>query len=316
MKRNRMRGQRLIVQLFSIGALLLGLSCLPSVAQNLPPGQNLSPDKPSLLTPTVDVHFDQLVNTQIPLDLSFRDETGKTVQLRQYFDGKRPAILVMPFYKCMSGCTLELQGMAKAFNQLHYRVGDDFQVLTVSINPKEGPDLAAAHKSVYLKMYNKPGGDAGWHFLTGTQNNIQALAHAIGFHYVYNLQTEQFVHPNGIVILTPQGKTYRYFFGTSFEPQDLRIALTKASQNQIGTVVDQILSFCCSYDPTTGHYGVIIQRVIELAGSATVLILGSSILLMLRWERRYWNKGTPQAGEPAEGIDTVANATYNDHEAA
>lgn len=256
------------------------------------------------LTRMPDVHFDQKVNTQIPLDLNFQDEAGRNVFLKQYFDGKHPVILVMPFYKCMSGCTLELQGMARCFNQMKYKIGDEFRVVTVSINPKETAVLAAAHKATYTGLLKVPFKADGWSFLTGTQANIQELTKTVGFHYVYNLETEQFLHPNGIIVLTPTGKTYRYFLSTEFDARDVGIALTKASQNQIGTVIDQLVSLCCAYDPTTGHYGVLIHRVIEIAGCGTVLILGISIFLMLRWEKKHWNK-PPAAPTTATGPGAV-----------
>ncbi len=239
------------------------------------------------LTSTPDIRFDQRVNNQVPLDLAFRDEAGKTVHLRDYFHDKKPVILIMPFFKCLSGCTLEMKGLATVCNQLNYNVGDDFEIVTVSINPKEGPDLATKQKAVYLKMYNRPGGQAGWHFLTGQQDAIQALAKSIGFKYVFNLETQQFGHATGIVVLTPQGKAFRYFYGTDYSPREVRMALNEASNNNLGTVVEQLLQLCFHYDPTTGHYGLLIRRVMIFAGVSTVLILASSIMMMLRWERKH-----------------------------
>lgn len=278
----------------TVGALgfALGIGAAPVGAQTagMPLGQ-------SSLTAQPDVHFDQRVNTQIPLDLTFQESTGETVKLGRFFNGKQPVILVLPFYKCTSGCTLELHGMVRAFNKMQYDAGKNFQVLTISINPKEGPTNAAVQKSVYLKDYTRPGVEKGWHFLTGTQENIQALTKIVGFKYVYNLDAQQFLHPNGIIVLTPHGRTYRYFYGTEFDPRDLKIALIKASENQMGTIIDQLISLCCAYDITTGHYGVIIQRVIVFAGCTTVLILGSSILLLLRWEKKHAIKQQQRVAE-------------------
>jgi protein SCO1/2 len=284
MQRNPLR--RYGAHIAAIGLLctaMLGITSRSAQGQGpagMPAGQ-------SALTATPDIRFDQRVNNQIPLDLSFRDETGKTVALNDYFHHKKPIVLVMPFFKCMGGCTLELQGMATAFNQMNYNVGGDFDVLTVSINPKEGPDIAAKQKAVYLKMYTRKGGDAGWHFLTGQHEAIRALANSIGFKYVENLDTEQFGHATGIVVLTPQGKIFRYFYGSEYSPRELRMALNEASNNNLGTVVDQLLQLCYHYDPTTGHYGLLIQRVLVAAGMSTVLILATSIMLMLRWEKKH-----------------------------
>jgi protein SCO1 len=296
MKRNPLR--RFGAQLAAIG--LLGLVAA-GFSASMADAQGLQRDiGQSALTATPDIRFDQRVNNQIPLDCTFRDETGKTVALKNYFHAKKPVILVMPFFKCMSGCTLELKGMAAAFNQMNYKVGDDFEVLTVSINPKEGPDIAAKQKTVYLQMYHGKGGAAGWHFLTGTHDNIRALATSVGFKYVENLDTEQFGHATGIVVLTPDGKAYRYFYGSEYSPRELRMALNEASNNNLGTVFEQLLQLCYHYDPTTGHYGLVIQRVLVGAGMATVFILASSIMLMLRWEKKYPRSMPPsQSGESA-----------------
>ncbi len=292
MKRNPLR--RFGAQFTALGLAglaLVGLTAGNAVAQNAPSVQLGR----SALNPTADIRFDQRVNNQIPLDLPFRDEAGKTVKLQDYFHDKKPVILVMPFFKCMSGCTLELKGMATVFNHMNYNVGDDFKVLTVSINPKEGPDLAAKQKAVYMQLYTRKGGAVGWHFLTGEHQNIRALAQSIGFKYVENLDTEQFGHATGIVVLTPQGKAFRYFYGSEYSPRELRMALNEASNNSLGTVVDQLLQLCYHYDPTTGHYGLLIQRVLVASGMATVFILATSILLMLRWEKKNMRNGPPSS---------------------
>jgi len=216
--------------MFVAGVLSIATAQTPNSSQQA--AQALSQ---AATSPTKGVYYVQNVNHQIPLDLTFTNSEGKTVTLRQYFDGKHPVILVTPFYKCTAGCTLELQGMAEVFGKLKYKLGKDFTALTLSINPLEGPDFAAKAKESYLRMTaHQPYAAQGWHFLVGTQQNIQALAQATGFHYNYNLKTQQFVHPTGILVLTPQGRIYRYFFGTDYNPSDVKIALIKASENQIG----------------------------------------------------------------------------------
>jgi protein SCO1/2 len=255
----------------------------------------------SATSPTKGVYYEQKVNHTIPLDLTFTDSRGQVVALRQFFDGKHPVILVTPFYRCKAGCTLELQGMADVFSKLKYKLGRDFTALTISINPLEPPQLAAQTKEGYLKMTsNQPYAAEGWHFMVGTQKNIQALAQATGFHYNYNLKYQQFVHPTGILVLTPQGRIYRYFFGTDYNPSDLKIALIKASQNQIGSPIDQIIAICCTWNPTTGHYGVVIQRVIVGAGTLTVLALAGVIGGLFYWEKKHPKLPpiAPKEGEP------------------
>ena len=241
----------------------------------------------SVLTATPDVHFDQKVNTQVPIDLAFHDETGKNVMLRDYINGKQPVILMMPFFKCAGACTTELSGLTTALNDVKYRVGDDFQVIVVSINPKEGPELALAKKITYMQLLKQKDAAKGAHFLTGSHENIRALADAIGFRYVENVQTEQFGHATGFVTLTPGGKTFRYFYGSDYNPRDVKLGLTEAGENKIGSVVDQLMILCYHYDPMTGRYGFLIWRASQVLGIATVLILGTSIGLMLRWEKRH-----------------------------
>lgn len=261
------------------GALALCLAPAHAQVGSFPPN-------PANAAVAAGVGFDQKVNTQIPLNLPFTDSNGAPVTLDQFFH-KKPVILVLPFYKCTTGCTREMQGMAEAFNHLNYKLGKDFYALSVSINPDEGPAIAATRKLLYTGAVHAPTAASGWHFLTGPESSIEALTKAVGFRYLADVKTQQFAHPTGIIILTPEGKTYRYIFGTQYATNDLRIALTKASHNAIGSVVDQILSLCCQWDPKTGHYGVIIQRVIEISGTGTVLVLAGSIFLMVLWEKKH-----------------------------
>ena len=249
----------------------------------------------SSLTAMPDVHFDQKVNTDVPGDLTFRDETGKTVHLKDYY-GKKPVLLMMPFFKCAGACTTELNGLMSAISSVKYTLGEDYQVVVVSINPKEGPELASAKKAVYMPMYKHDGSDKaaqGAHFLTGDHTNIRKLADTIGFHYVESLDTEQFAHATGVVVLSPQGRTFRYFYGADYNPRDLKLALTEAGENKVGSAVDQLLVLCYHYDPTTGKYGFLVWRVSQVLGIATVIILASAIGLMLRWEKRHMQAVPP-----------------------
>ncbi|MBI1927913.1 SCO family protein [Candidatus Poribacteria bacterium] len=220
-----------------------------------------------------EVGIDQRLNEQVPLDLVFRDETGKLVRLGDYF-GEKPVILSLVYYECPMLCTLVLNGLLKSLRALSFDVGKEFNVVTVSFNPGETPTLAAAKKAEYIQHYSRPGTAEGWHFLTGQEASIQQLAQAVGFRYVYDAQKNQFAHASGIMVLTPQGRLSHYFYGIEYSPRDIRLSLVEASANKIGSPVDQLLLYCYHYDPTTGKYGVIIMNIIRLAGLGTVLALG------------------------------------------
>ena len=227
------------------------------------------------------VGIEQHLNEQIPPALTFRDENGKAVQLGDYF-GKKPMILNLVYYQCPMLCGEVLSGLESALRVLKFDVGKEFDVLTVSFDPKETPEMAAAKKTEYLKRYGRSGAAQGWHFLTGPQASIDALTKAAGFQYQYDAKSGQFAHATAIVVLTPEGKIAQYYYGVEFAPKDLRLGLIQASENKIGTVVDQVLLYCYHYDPETGKYGAIISRVLQLAAGATVLILGTFLVVMFR----------------------------------
>lgn len=233
-----------------------------------------------------EVKFDQKLNSQVPLDLSFRDEAGKQVRLRNYFQGK-PVVLSLVYYECPMLCTQVLNGMDQAFNSLRMSIGKEYDVVTVSINPTETPDLAADKKKEYLRMYgNRPGSDEGWHFLTGEKPQIDSLADAVGFHYLYDAKTDVYAHPSGIMVLTPDGKVSRYLFGVEYQPKDLRFSLIDASSRKIGSPADQLLLLCYHYDPSTGKYGLVIANVFRIAGAVTIVVLGTVLLVFFRQEKK------------------------------
>lgn len=234
---------------------------------------------------TSQVGIEQNLGKQLPLELTFTDEAGKTVRLGDYF-GKRPVILVMAYYECPMLCTVVLNELTRAMNGLDLRLGKDFEVVTVSISPTETPELAAKKKANYVKAYNYDGADQGWHFLVGKEKNIQQLADAVGFKYVYDPKTKQYAHSAGIMIATPDGKLSRYLIGVDFAPRDLKFALAESSQGKIGNPVLSAVLYCFQYDPSTGRYGVVILRVIQLAGIITILSLATLIGGALLLERR------------------------------
>jgi protein SCO1/2 len=234
---------------------------------------------------TSQVGIEQKLGTQLPLELTFKDETGKTVRLGDYF-GKRPVILVLAYYECPMLCTVVLNELTRAMNGLDLRIGKDFEVVTVSISPTETPELAAKKKANYVKAYNYEGADKGWHFLVGEEKNIKQLADAVGFNYVYDPKTKQYAHSAGIMIATPDGKLSRYLIGVDFAPRDLKFALAESSQGKIGNPVLSAVLYCFQYDPSTGRYGLVVLRVIQLAGIITVLSLATLIGGAILLERR------------------------------
>ncbi|MGH8361299.1 MAG: SCO family protein [Pseudomonas sp.] len=227
------------------------------------------------------VGIEQHLNEQIPPALVFRDETGKAVQLGDYF-GKKPMILNLVYYQCPMLCGEVLSGLESSLRVLKFDVGKEFDVLTVSFDPKETPEMAVRKKAEFLKRYGRPGAAQGWHFLTGPPASIDALTKAAGFQYQYDSKSGQFAHATAIMVLTPEGKIAQYYYGVEFAPKDLRLGLIQASENKIGTVVDQLLLYCYHYDPDTGKYGAIISRVLQLAAGATVLILGTLLVVLFR----------------------------------
>ena len=227
------------------------------------------------------VGIEQRLNQQIPPDLVFVDEAGQEVHLRDYF-GKKPLILNLVYYQCPMLCGEVLSGLESALRVLKFDVGKEFDVLTVSFDPKETPQMAMAKKAEFLKRYGRPGAAEGWHFLTGPQSSIDALTQAAGFQYEYDPKSGQFAHATAIMVLTPEGKIAQYYYGVEFAPKDLRLGLIQASQNKIGNLVDEVLLYCYHYDPDTGKYGPIISRVLKLAAGATILVLGTFLIVMFR----------------------------------
>ena len=246
-----------------------------------PPPLQAHDDRPLALR-TVDLK--QNLGAQIPLDLRFRDETGKEVILRDYF-GRRPVILSLVYYRCQDLCPLVLDGLVRTMRPLSFNAGEQFDVITLSFDPRDTPALAAAKKTDVINRYGRPGSGAGWHFLTGDETAIQRLTEAVGFRYKYETDQDRFAHATGIMLLTPGGKVSRYFYGIEFSPRDLRLGLIEASSSQIGSPIDQLLLFCYHYDPTTGKYNFIITNSIRAGGIATVAALGAFIIIMLRRER-------------------------------
>jgi len=232
-----------------------------------------------------EVAFDQRVNESVPADLIFRDEQGKPVRLGDFF-GKRPLILALVYYRCQDLCPLLLDGLARAVRQVGFTVGKEFEVLTVSFDPRDTPTFAALKRAEMAQKFGWGDEAKRWHFLTGTDAPIRQLTAAVGFRYAFDPATEEFAHAAGLVVLTPQGRIFRYLYGVEFPPRDLRLSLVEASGERLGTPIDQVLLFCYHYDPSVGKYSVVVMNVLRLAGVLTVGGLGTFFLALRRIERR------------------------------
>jgi len=270
-------GMMRLVGISALGVILLtGAALGQRMTQGImSPPANMRP--PGLKN----VGIEQHLNDQIPPELTFRDETGKAVQLRDYF-GKKPLILNLVYYQCPMLCGEVLSGLESALRVLKFDIGKEFDVLTVSFDPKETPEMASAKKAEFLKRYGRAGAADGWHFLTGPQTSIAALTKAAGFDYEYDAKTGQFAHATAIMVLTPGGRIAQYYYGVEFAPKDLRLGLVQASQNKIGSVVDEVLLYCYHYNPDTGKYGAMISRILKIAAGATIFVLGTFLIVLFR----------------------------------
>lgn len=277
----------------SIFALLVVVP-IPSLGQGMKNGI-LSP--PANVRPPglKNVGIQQNLNQQIPPDLSFTDDLGRKVRIGDYF-GRKPMILSLVYYNCPMLCGEVLSGLENSLRMMKFDVGKEFDVLTVSFDPKETPEMAAAKKAVFLKRYKRPGAEQGWHFLVGPAESVEALTKAAGFEYQFDPKTGQFAHATAIMILTPEGKIAQYYYGVEYPPKDLRLGLVQASQNKIGNMVDALLLYCYHYDPEQGKYSATILRVLRVAGAATALFLGTFIFLLVRRGPAHTHQGTGRNG--------------------
>jgi protein SCO1/2 len=265
-----------------VAVLLAACASIAAWSQAMPklqPGEAVPNQKPSILD---QVGLDQRLNSQVPLDLAFNDESGQAVQLQQYF-GQKPVILILVYYQCPMLCTQVLNGFTGAMNGIvRFNIGREFNVVTVSIDPRDTPQDAAAAKKKYLQRYRRAGADQGWHFLTGKKDQIDALAQSVGFRYAWDPEIQQYAHASGIMLLTPSGRVAQYYYGIEYAPRDIQLGLIEASKGKIGNVVDQVLLYCYHYDPRQGKYGAVIFNVLRLSALATVLAVGGFMLIMFR----------------------------------
>jgi protein SCO1/2 len=285
-----------------LGVGIWALSATVAYAQygDAPPRPTAATAKPGLLKR---VSIDQRIGQALPLDLAFKDDTGRDVRLGEYF-GKKPVVLALAYYECPMLCTQVLNGMAAALKTLSFDAGTDFDVVVVSIDPRDGYRMAAAKKATYLEHYGRPATAAGWHFLTGAEASIRPLADAIGFHYAYDENLKQYAHGAAIYVATPKGVISRYLLGIDFAPRDLRLALVEASNNALGTVADQVLLLCYHYDPSTGKYGGAALNAIRIGFVATVGAFLTFLFVSLRRERSAFAKAS--AGQASASAKATA----------
>jgi protein SCO1 len=251
--------------------------------------------KPALPGALIGVGIDQKLDEQVPLNTMLKDEAGRDVPLSSYFSKGKPVLLVPVYYRCPMLCTQILTGVESTLKAVTFDPGKDFEVVAVSIDPKDTPELAAAKKQTYLHRYARPNTANGWHFLTGSEANVRPLMDAIGYHYKYDPKTDQYAHASGIVVLTPEGRVSRYFYGVEYAPRDVRLGLVEASQNKIGSPVDAVLLFCFHYDPATGKYGAIAMNLLRASAALFALIGGTFLLIVIRRDVRNGKRRAGQA---------------------
>ncbi len=237
------------------------------------------------------VGIDQKLNEQIPLDIVFRDESGRDVRLGEYFNHGRPVIISLVYYECPMLCNQVLNGLTGSLKTLSFDVGKEFDVVTISFDARETSQLAAEKKASYIARYGRPGAEQAWHFLTGDQNSINAITKAVGFRYAYDTASKQFAHASGIMLATPEGKLARYFYGIEYAPKELRLSIVEASANKVGSPVDQLLLYCFHYDPSSGKYGLAIMKVVRLGGMLTIVGIFALLIILRRRDKHNTQDG-------------------------
>jgi protein SCO1 len=282
---------RAIVCVSGIG---LGAMSIPAHAQQEPgfPSTSYGMMEPGTLAtarlPQLEhVTFKQRLNTQLPLDAYFKDENGRDVTLGQYVDGRRPVVLAFVYYSCPMLCTQVMNGISRAVKVLPFSAGKDFDVVFVSFDPRDRPETAAAKKTALMNYWSMQHQAGAWHFLTGEESQINRVTSAAGFFYMWDDKTQQYAHLSGVLVLTPDGRLSRYFYGVEYSPKELRLALFESGQGHIGSLVDELLLYCYHYDPANGRYGAVVMNLVRLGGVLTVLGIGGFILLMRRQERQH-----------------------------
>ena len=272
----------------------LTVAAIPASAQYMhEPKEAITQNTPIPILQQVGI--DQRIGQRVPLDLVFRDETSKSVALRSYF-GRRPVLLTLVYYQCPMLCSQVLNGVVGGLLSQKLSVGRDFDIVTVSFDPRDTPADATEKRNVYLKRYGRAGAEKGWHFLTGDEPAIEALTKAVGFRYAWDPKIQQYAHASGIIVATADGRLSHYLYGIEYTPKDLRLALVESSEGKLGNVVDQVMLYCYHYDPATGKYGAVVTNMLRLGGALTLLLLGG--FLAMAWQRELRLKTARVAARP------------------
>lgn len=248
------------------------------------------------------IGIDQHIDAQVPLEATFRDETGSEVKLADYFGDGKPVILNLVYLECPMLCNMTMDGLIRTMRALPLSAGEDYTVLTVSFDAREGPKLAAGARDTALKRYDRKGADRGWHFLTGDEQNIRKLTDAVGFRFAWDDKMKQFAHAAALIVLTPQGRVSRYFFGVEYPPRDVEFGLIDSSQGNLGAPADRVLMLCYQYDPTTGKYGFAIISALRVAGGVTLAALVGGIVWMVRRDRGDHDDRSPPDGSSLSNL--------------
>lgn len=274
-----------------ISTMALSAALLASAAFALPGRSGVGDRNPSIMPATTmpgplrEVGYDQRIGEQVPLDLAFRDEAGRNARLGDYFQ-KKPIILVLAYYECPMLCDMVLQGVVTTLKPLTFDAGKEFDFVVASIDPDETPEMAAEQERDIVARYGRAGGAEGFHFLTGPQASIDALTRAVGFRYVYEKDRDEYAHPAGLVMLTPEGRVSRYLFGIDFPPRDVRLGLIESTQDKLGTAVDSLLLYCYHYNPAIGRYSTTVFNILRVAAAATLIGLVTLVVVLRRRESR------------------------------
>jgi protein SCO1/2 len=274
--------------------MVLALSVIAS-AQTIP--DNVGKSSSGLPAQLQNVGFEPQLNAQLPLDLSFRDESGRDVQLREYF-GRKPVLLALVYYGCPMLCNQVEMGVVGSLKMLSFNAGRDYEVIFVSFDPRETPDMAAQKKAAALSHYGRPETASGWHFLTGKEEQVRALTSAANFRYSFDQRHNLFAHASGIMLLTPDGRISRYFYGVEYPSRDVRLGLVDASAGKIGTPIDHLLLFCFQYDPETARYSATVLKIVRLGGILTIFVIVAGILI---FRRRDVRAASAISGPPLQG---------------
>ncbi|MFZ5891165.1 MAG: SCO family protein [Myxococcota bacterium] len=232
------------------------------------------------------VDVQEHLGNKLPLDLPLRDATGKPVKLGDFFDGRHPVLLTLNYSNCPMLCSLQLNGLVKGLKEIEWGINQEFRVVTVSLDPTEPPETTQATAKRYLTQYGRPEAAAGWHFLTGSAENVHAYASALGLSYRYDEKRKEYAHPAALVLASPSGNITRYLYGIEFQPKTLRLGLVEASEGRIGSTIDKLVLYCFHYDSSEGRYAPVANRIMQVGGAATVVVMAGALFLLHRADKK------------------------------